>query len=169
MADYREKYFTETYDEYIDPSLRSAVNNIANSAISRETDPDKAISKGQLQIKEPAKYSYGSPINDAIMKKAKDKFYDPEMDAGMQKLRYINNQANNLQNSANNIIKIYQLDKQAESIVRQRKAAEDSQRASVISSVLGLGGAVIGAAYGGAAGAAVGAQAGSSVGTAVSK
>ncbi len=150
--------------EYVDPSLRQAVGNIANSALNAETDPDLAIKKGQLEIKTPAQYSYGSALNDAVMKRAREKFYDPNISAGVQKLRHVSNQAGNLQNAANNVMKIYQLDKQAEEITRQRKAAEDSQRAQVLSSVLGLGGAIAGAAIAGPAGGMAGAQAGQAAG-----
>jgi len=151
--------------EYLDPSLRTAVGNIANSALSVESDPDLAMNKGQLKIVEPPKYNYGSALNEAVMKKAMDKFYDPTLAEGNQKLRHITNQAKNLQNAAGNVMQIYQLDKQAEQIARQRKAAEDSQRAQVLSSVLGLGGAVAGAMIAGPAGAAVGSQAGNSAGS----
>jgi hypothetical protein len=150
--------------EYLDPSLRAAVGNIASSALGVESDPDLALNKGQLKIVEPPKYNYGSALNEAVMKKAMDKFYDPTLAEGSQKLRHVTNQAKNLQNAAGNVMQIYQLDKQAQQIARQRKAAEDAQRAQVLSSVLGLGGAIAGAAIAGPSGAAVGSQIGNSAG-----
>lgn len=146
--------------EYVDPSLRSAVSNIANSALAIESDPDIAIQKGMLKIEKPPEYSYGTPLNEAVMKRARDKFYDPAISEGLQKLRHVSNQAANLQNASNNVMQIYKLDKQAEAITRERKAAEDAQRAAVIGSVLGLGGAVAGFALAGPIGGMAGAQAG---------
>lgn len=155
--------------EYLDPSLRTAVGNIANSALGVESDPDLAMNKGMLKIEKPAEYSYGSPLNEAVMKKAMSKFYDPTLAEGAQKLRHVTNQAKNLQNAATNVMQIYQLDKQAQQIARQRKAAEDSQRAQVLSSVLGLGGAVAGFAVAGPGGAAAGSQLGNSAGQSLNK
>lgn len=143
-------------NEFVDPSMRQAVRNMTEGALTSPTDPDIAVQKGFLKIEKPPEYSYGTPLNEAVMKRARDKFYDPAISEGTQKLRYVTTQAQKLQNASDQIMNIYKLDKQAEEIVRQRKAAEDSQRASVLSSVLGLGGAVAGYAFAGPVGGAVG-------------
>lgn len=142
--------------EFVDPALRTAVGNIADSALAIESDPTLALAKGQLKYQEPAKYNYGSALNEAVMKKAMDKFYDPTLAKGNQDLRHVTNQAKNLQNAAGNVMQIYNLDKQADQIRRQRVAADDAQRAQILSSVLGLAGMIIGGPMGAAAGAQMG-------------
>lgn len=161
MAKYGENGFMPE-GEFVDPSLRAAVGNIADSALAIESDPTLALAKGQLKYQEPAKYNYGSALNEAVMKRAMDKFYDPTLAKGNQDLRHVTNQAKNLQNAAGNVMQIYNLDKQAEQIRRQRLAAEDAQRAQVLSSVLGLAGMMIGGPMGGAAGYQLGNAASSS-------
>lgn len=155
--------------EYVDPNLRQAVSNVASAAMLTEDNPDAAIAKGLLKIEKPAEYSSGSPLNEAITRRARDKFYDPQISEGLQKMKYKTDQIGQVNSAINNVMGIYKLDRQAEEITRQRKAAEDAQRAQVLSSVLGLGGAVAGAMLGGPAGAAVGAQAGSTIGAMGSK
>lgn len=156
MADYN----VVANPEFVDPALRQAVHNITQPVLSTPTGVEEAQAKGYLKVEEPPKFNYGTAINEAVMRRAQQKLYDPTISEGLQKYRYVTNQAQKLQNASDQIMNIYKLDRQAEDIVRQRKAAEDAQRASVLSSVLGLGGAVVGAYLAGPVGAAVGSQVG---------
>lgn len=149
--------------EFVDPALRQAVQNMTKPVLEAPVDPNIAQQKGFLKIEKPPEYSYGTAMNDAVIKRAKERLYDPNISEGMQKYRYAMNQGDKLQNASNQIMNIYKLDRQAEQIIRERKAAEDAQRASVLGSVLGVAGAVAGAYFAGPTGAVVGGQLGQTV------
>lgn len=155
--------------EYVDPALRQAVTNVANAAMTSEDNPDVAVQKGLLKLEQPARFSSGSALNEAIINRARNKFFDPQNLEGLQKMKYKTDQIGQVQSAIGNVMGIYKLDQQAREITRQRKAAEDAQRAQVLSSVLGLAGAVVGGIYGGPAGAAGGAQGGQMAGQEISK
>lgn len=150
--------------EFVDPALRQAVQNVTQATLQAPTSADVAQQQGLLKVEKPPEYSYGNAMNQAVMQRAREKLYDPTISEGLQKYRYVTNQAQKLQNASDHIMNIYKLDKQAEEIVRQRKAAEDAQRAQVLSSVLGLGGAIAGYAMAGPVGGMVGSQAGAQLG-----
>lgn len=150
--------------EYVDPALRQAVTTAAQAQLVSENNPDEAVNKGLLKITEPPKYASGSALNEAVIKRARDKYYDPVTSVGLQKMKFATGQIENNQNSIGKIMSLYKLDKQAEEITRQRKSQEDAQRAAIIGSVLGIGGAIGGAMLAGPAGAAAGAQAGQAAG-----
>lgn len=150
---------------YTDKTTQDLINDRIASQIDLETDPDKAIAKGQLKTTDPVAFNYGKdPMNQAVLNRAKSKLYDPDQFQELQKLQYVKSASNRLA-AANLPLKgLTEVNRQMEALRKQREAAKDAQRAQVIGAVLGTAGAVVGGIYGGGAGAAGGYAAGNAVG-----
>lgn len=153
---------SSTVSDIIDTRLQNLNGPVANDSLYQGGDP-AARSTGLLSST-PANFGGGS--DDAIQAK-----YNKSFDQNVQKLKTQQTlgapqrQMKRLQDVGNLSIDQYQYNLARNRAIQQRKAMEDQQRSNVLTSVLGLGGAVGGAAIGGPVGAGIGAGVGTVAGS----
>jgi len=137
--------------------LRESINNMVLNQAQMSVDPNEAVARGQLNVEKPVEFNYGKDaVNQAILNKVRNTMYNPKNFEDLQKLDYIKNRSRALDRAKGSIMGQVNLDKQKESMERQRAAAEDAQRASILGSVLGLAGTAAGMYFAGPAGAVLG-------------
>lgn len=150
----------------IDEQTRQIVKDRINSALSLSGDYEDNIASGKIKEFKPTEVNYGNEgVQGAISNKF-NKITSDEVNRIKQlnKLNAPQESFKQLSSAATLGGKQYQIDQQRELAIRQRRMAEESQRAQLLGTMLGVAGTVAGGIYGGPMGAAAGGAAGNAVG-----
>lgn len=152
MADYQP----------LDDQTKKDINNRVAGALSLTGDYQTDVQNGLLPKFEPEQVNYGNEgVSGAIAKKY-GKISEDHINQ-IKKLNEMNapkESFNKIRGAADLASKQYRIDYQQQMAIRQRVMAEESQRAQLLGSLLGVAGVVGGAMIGGPAGAMVGGAAG---------
>lgn len=150
----------------LDEQTRQMINDRTNAAAQLTGDFQKDKAAGLVKAFEPTKINYGKGgLNQAIQNKYQ-KNADTEINQikKLQELNYPKSAMKDLMRASQTQTKQYQFDKQREMAIRQRIMAEESQRAQILGSMLGIAGTIGGAALGGGFGGMAGGQIGQTAG-----
>lgn len=147
-----------------DPNLNQVVGDRIKSDIQVNSSPEATRSN----LKLPTDYAPPT-MNDAIKKKAYDRFYNPEEIQGLQDLKMTKNNMGQSQNLLQGAQGVAGLTKQQMDLAKQRVADAEKQRAALIGTIFGVAGTVGGTVIAGPAGGAAGAGLGNAAGQQVAK
>jgi hypothetical protein len=146
----------------IDDKTRQIIKNRIAAANELSGNFDEDAAKGKIKSFEATPVNYGNEgVSQAIANKfgkiSQDKIREIQE---LQKLNHPRDVMKEIMGAGDLASKQYRLDKEREIAIRNRIQAEESQRAQVLGSILGVGGAFAGAYLGGLPGAAAGSKIG---------
>lgn len=147
----------------IDDKTKQVIADRVDAANNLSGDFDQDAAKGLIQSYEPSEAVKFAPpgIDQAIANKYGKLVTDQvKQIKDLQRLNYPQEISRRIGQAGDLANKAYRINFSNEMALRQRQQAEEGQRAAILGSLLGLGGAIAGGALGGAGGAAIGGQAG---------
>jgi len=151
----------------LDESTRQIINDRADSALNLSGNYDEDIAQGKLPgLTKPAETNYNRLGLDSAIANKYSKIASDEV-GRIQKLNRLNAPAAGMRkilSAADLADKQYRFDLQQEMAAKQRRMAEESQRAQLVGSLLGVGGMIAGYGLAGPAGGMVGGAVGNAAG-----
>lgn len=149
----------------LDDTTRQIINNRIKSSMSMDPSYDQAIQKGQIKQIQPEAFNYGNVVSSAIQNRANKVFEDKQNTINeQQKANYPKTEFNNLLSAGQLGLGAQKYDETRANAMHARRVNEEAQRAQLIGTVLGTGGAIAGTYLGGPAGGAAGSAIGQGVG-----
>ncbi len=150
----------------IDMNTQTALNDRMRAANELAGNFNDAESKGQVKTFQPTAFNYGDGSANVAIQRRADKLFNDNVGKiqSIQKLEYPAEAFKKSKQAESLSIQKSKFDYARMQALRARQQQEEAQRAQLLGSVLGLGGAIAGFAAGGPMGAAAGAQLGQSTG-----
>lgn len=153
----------------LDSNTKRALDERIKVANELSGNFEEAEKKGQVKTFQPTSFNYGGQAaNSAIQRRADTLFKDKvEKIQSIQKLGRPMDAFQQSKTTEGLAIEKAKFDYARMQALRARRQQEEAQRAQLLGSILGLGGAIVGGMAAGPGGAVAGAQVGQSAGSAI--